>query len=308
MTKGYTRARMDFTVRIIRADDVSRTVEVELNPDERRYTKITKDEEVFYLDKYLKTLVSLEEKKSAMMNQMQQLPIFGSPREVDSVPKYAAKRRSAVVGELASGQYVTPEENASTHRDFQSQSEIREISCVSVDICGATARRIRDSTAFDRAYEIFLRELGTVVGLFDGSILKLKGDGFVAWLDTPGFTVLCDNTVDLGISLLVVLRDTVNPALEKMGLDPISIRVGADHGPAEVREFCVPATGFVQKEVLSDALNRAVKIEESCDSDQFRIGRSLYELMHVQWLERATEVPFDGQSVGIDHYKMYEVQ
>lgn len=60
-------------------------------------------------------------------------------------------------------------------------------------------------------------------------------------------------------------------------------------------------------EIASDALNRAVKIQESAEANQLRIGRDLYELIHVQWLERAEEVAFDGQSVGIPGYKTYKV-
>jgi hypothetical protein len=66
-------------------------------------------------------------------------------------------------------------------------------------------------------------------------------------------------------------------------------------------------TGFTTREVASNALNLAVKIEESAGSGEFLIGRNLYELIHVQWLERAEEVTFDGESVGIPGYKTYRI-
>ena len=87
----------------------------------------------------------------------------------------------------------------------------------------------------------------------------------------------------------------------------MKLRIGADYGTAEIHRLEVPATGFSKFDVASDALNRAVKIEKSCGENEFRIGYSLYELIHVQWLERAKEVPFDGASVGIPDYKVYEV-
>jgi hypothetical protein len=49
------------------------------------------------------------------------------------------------------------------------------------------------------------------------------------------------------------------------------------------------------------------KIEKSGDPNEFRIGRRLYELIHVKWLERATEVSFEGANVGIPGYKVYRV-
>jgi hypothetical protein len=38
---------------------------------------------------------------------------------------------------------------------------------------------------------------------------------------------------------------------------------------------------------------------------QFRIDRPCYELVHVKWLERATEAAFDGESVRILGYRTY---
>jgi hypothetical protein len=75
----------------------------------------------------------------------------------------------------------------------------------------------------------------------------------------------------------------------------------------QIRHLEVPATGFSEPEVASDALHRAVKIEKSCNPNEFRIGRRLYELIHVKWLERGTEVPFDGSKVGIPGYRVYQI-
>jgi class 3 adenylate cyclase len=132
--------------------------------------------------------------------------------------------------------------------------------------------------------------------------------GSLPSLTILSFTSLCDAAIDMGLSLLVVLRDSVNPALEEVGQGPLKIRIGADYGPAQIRQLEVPATGFSQSEVASDALNRAVKVEQTCGENEFRIGRRLYELVHVQWLERAQEMEFDGASVGIPGYKTYRMR
>lgn len=179
---------------------------------------------------------------------------------------------------------------------------------LSVDMCGSTAYRRRDPKGFDLAYKILLQELGTVVGQFQGSLLKATGDGFIAYIDRPGFTVLVDSAVDLGSSLLRIFGDAINPAIIAHGLPPISIRIGADYGPAIIREVRVMATGFVSLDITSDALNRAVKIEQSASPDSFRIGYDLYRLAHVQWLERSFPVEFDGDTVGIAEYEVFEVR
>ena len=43
------------------------------------------------------------------------------------------------------------------------------------------------------------------------------------------------------------------------------------------------------------------------DGKSTLIGRLLYELVHVKWLERAHEVSFDGASVGISDYQVYRI-
>lgn len=153
-----------------------------------------------------------------------------------------------------------------------------------------------------------LRELGSTVGQFQGSILKATGDGFIAFLDFRGFTVKVDSTIDLCGTMLQVLQSGINPAIEKAGLEPLSIRVGADYGPAVVRELRVPLTGFSALEATSDALNRAVKIEQSCAPNTVRLGFDLYRLAHVQWLERCQKAEFDGEKVGIPEYEVFELR
>jgi class 3 adenylate cyclase len=298
--------RADFEVKLVQSDNAAQTAYLELRPDPRRYLEVTQDGERFYLDRYLGHQIGLRE-MARMASEMNGTPMFVPSRSIDSAPDYATRRRPAVEHELSTGEYLAPNEKARPHEKFSASSEVRDIVFLSVDICGATAYRLRNPKGFDLAYKIFIQELGTVVGHFNGSILKTQGDGFIAFIESPSFTIQCDSSIDLGLSFLVVLAETVNPALKAASLEPFLIRVGADYGPAETQRITIQATGFSQEEVVSDALNRSVKIEESCLPNQFRIGRSLYELIHVQWLERASEVSFDSSVVGIDNYKVYEI-
>lgn len=299
--------RMDFTIETVSADDRTRVVHFAMVPDARRYERVERNGEKFYLDKYLKHLIPVNEMNRSMVRQMPGLPLFALSPTIESAPEYAAGRRPAIAESLRTGRYIPPAEQALPHKRFEDNPRARNIAFLSIDVCGSSRQRELDPKGFDQAYGILLRELGTVVGQFNGAILSPTGDGFIALVDHPSFTCQCDAAIDLGLSLLVVLRDSVNPALQEARLNPLKIRIGADYGPAETRNVKIPATGFSQAEVASGALNRACKIEKSGNPNEFRIGRRLYELIHVQWLERATEVPFDGASVGIPGYKAYRV-
>lgn len=296
------KGRFDFAIDKLEADADNRTVRFAVRPDPRRYKEVTRDGVDYYLDKYLNLLVSFEE----MREQMIGLPIYHLSPSINSSSDYAEKRREHVTKELQGADYIPPPEKPSLHQELTGD-ELRDLTFLSLDICGSTSYRKENPQGFEQAYSTLIRELGTTVGQFNGSILKLTGDGFIAYIDHPSFTSQCDATIDLGLTLLVLIRETINPSLRSNGLKPISIRVGADYGGAALRKITIPATNYQGIEVASDALNRSVKIEQSCEPNQFRIGRNLYELIHVTWLERATEAPFDGASVGIPGYRVYVV-
>lgn len=297
--------RADFVSEVIGFDEKTRVVQFRIQPDPRRYDKIEKDGETLYVDKYLKTAFTLD----VMLRAFQPgIPSYALSSSIGSTATYADDRLNALEHELDGGEYEPPKEKAVTHYVLEPDSHQKALGFISVDICGATALRKKDAARFDHAYDLFIRELGTVVGQFNGALLKTKGDGFIAYIDHPSFTNLCDAVIDMGLSILYVLHKSINPMLQKAGLPCFNIRIGADYGEAAVRQMSVPMTGFSSLEVASDALNRAVKIEEACEANEFRIGRDLYELVHVQWLERATEVDFDGVSIGLPIYKTYRMR
>lgn len=300
--RAAARCRMDFIQEVVSSDPETGELEVRMLPDPRRHVQIERDEGgTWYLDKYLNEAVRLED----LIKGMGGLPIFASDRTVSSASEYADERRSALEQELETGVYIPPAQAGRPHGTLPPDEE-RDVSFISLDICGSSIYRRRDPEGFDKAFRILLRELGSSVGQFQGSILKVTGDGLIAFVDIPGFTVLADNTVDLCGTMLHVLHSAVNPAITKAGLSPFSIRIGADYGPAAVQELTVPLTGFASPEVTSDALNRAVKIEQSCEPNSIRIGFDLYRILHVQWLERCRKVEFDGTKIGIPEYDVFE--
>jgi hypothetical protein len=239
-----TKCRLDFTVEKVRTDDRTRMAYFVLVPDSRRYTVVEHDGEKCYFDKYLKHLIPISEMNENMLRQMPGLPIYALSPTIKSTPEYASGRRVTIAEGLRTGQYIPPVEQAISHKRFEDNPQPRDIALLSIDICGSSKKRSSDPEAFDRAYAVLFRELGTVVGQFNGAVLTPTGDGFIALVDYPAFTSQCDAAIDLGLSLLVVLRDAVNPALEDAGLQPMQIRVGADYGPAQTRHVEIPLTGF----------------------------------------------------------------
>jgi hypothetical protein len=168
--------RADFVSEVVKLDDESGIVWMRFLPDPRRYEEIQKDGETLYIDRYMRTAFRIED----FAGQMGGLPFHHLQRHIDAAGPYADSRRAAIRSELTSGQYVPPEEGALSHQELSDEGGVRKIGFISVDICGATALRKADATAFDLTYKFFLQELGAVVGQFNGAILKTKGDGFIS--------------------------------------------------------------------------------------------------------------------------------
>lgn len=295
---GRAKARFDFS--IVGLDEEKHVVYSV--PDPRRYEPVLREGERYLLDKFLNTLIPFDE----ITRDLDTLPMFQSPRTISSAPAYASDRRAAVESEFETGEYIPPVEQPKHHEPFP--DGVRDVAFLSVDICGATARRAFDPAAFDAAFRVFVRELGTLVGQFHGTVLKTTGDGFIAYIDLPSFTIETDSAVDLALSIVLMVEETINPLLKRQGQEPFAVRVGADYGLAKLDKLWIAATEFIHADLVSDALNRAVKIEESCGPNEVRIGWSLYELIHVQWLERCHAVEFDGQQVGFPGYSVFEVR
>lgn len=305
--RRHQPGRIDFLMETCAVDKETGRAQVALKPDPRRYDKVTDESGTHYIDKFLRILISEDVMFDGMVKQMGGLPIYNMEPSIESSLAYASERAAAVQTELVSGQHVKPSQAAQPHKVFTDNPNARDVAFLSIDIVGGSAMRASFPAAFERTYRILFQEFASTIGLFHGSIVKATGDGCIAVIDHPAFTSSCDTVADLGLTLLVVLRDAVNPALFQAGLRPIQVRIGADFGLAEIRTIEVPAIGFKDREVASDALNRAVKIEQSCGPDEFRVGYTLYGLMHVKWLERAAEVSFDPHSVGMDSYKVFRL-
>lgn len=303
--RSYVRA--DFCMQDIEIDEAARTVETVLVPDPRRYREEIRDGEKVWVDKYFENVLTVEGLRK-LGSKMSGMPLSYLPRHIDDAVRYADDRRNALDSELTTGDHIPPAEALERHPALATTPPERSMTFLSIDICGSTALRARIGSVFDQCYQIFFREMANVAAEFSGRILKATGDGLIAYIDTPSINTQCDAAVDMGFTLLRVLNDAINPALAKIGQEPLQMRVGAEHGLAKVNVLSVPSTGFAASDIAANALNRAVKVEKTCAPNTFRIGEALHRRLHVQWLERARLTTADiSAAIGVPSYKIYEL-
>lgn len=298
--------RFDFQIELTGEPSADGRVSFKLIPDPRRYDRIEEGGEVLYVDRHTRIAVSMKTLIDCFNRSEQDVKSFFLPARIDDKLNYSASRLDAVRHELRTGEHQPPTQRADAHRPLQLH-EKRPVTFLSVDVCGATRMRAESPDGFDRAFDVTFQELAATVGMFYGAILKATGDGFIAFVDHPSVTAR-DGAVDLGLTLLAVLRDAVNPALAEAGLPQVAIRVGADHGMASIKTRRSAATGFETSDVVSDALNRAVKLQEAAEPGTLLIGEALREQLHVSWIDRTRAArPAIADQVGIPGYRAFEV-
>lgn len=271
-------------------------------PDPRRYDEIDIDGEVHYIDRFTRTLFPLR-----LFKEMNALPFYELKPRIESALGYGAERALAVTDELAGHPMRDPSVMPAPHRQAREEEQTINTPFLSLDICNSTQLRRHNAVAFDSGADILLRELQILVGQFEATILKPTGDGFIAYLPHASFTRQCDMIVDLGTSMIHLARDAVGTALQAAGHPKLDIRIGADYGAAAFRQKTNKVTGLSWPHVDSDALNLAVKIEQSAAPNTMRIGWGLYQLLHVQWLARAQRVTAESLPAALKSYPIYEV-
>ena len=300
-SRQYVRA--DLLSEVVSSDENSHIVRVKLTPDPRRYEIFEKDGKQYWRDKFLGAVFGWEA-ITQMAATVPGAPLFYSAAMIGDAVEYAARRRETIRRELSEGSYEPPSEVCDPHQALPHDPTEIEATFLSVDVVNSTETRAKNTEKYDEVIDVLFREMGTAVGYFHGSVLKLTGDGFVCFLD-PSVNSQFDDAIGLGLTFLRILN-AVNAATSEAH-PKLSVRVGAEHGQAKGKDFRVPATGYNQFEVVSDALNRAAKIQQSAPANSFVIGRALYERIHVQWLERASEIEL-GIDVGSDDYRTYLIR
>jgi len=304
--RSYVRA--DFQTRVVKTDEATKMIWMELVPDPRRYREVVSNGKKLWLDKYSNDALT-EEFLADMARQFRGMPLSHLPRHIDDAVAYTNDRRRALEVEMETGEHIPPLEKFERHPVLATTPAKRSMTFLSIDICDSTALQARIGGAFDQCFQVFFREMANAVAVFSGRIFKATGDGLIAYIDTPSINTQCDAAIDMGLTLLRVLKDAVNPALERAGLPPLQMRVGAEHGLARVKLLSVPSIELAAPEIAADALNRAVKVEKTCATNTFRIGEALYRRIHVQWLERAELTTSDiSAAIGLENYKIYSIE
>ncbi|WP_082429785.1 adenylate/guanylate cyclase domain-containing protein [Xanthomonas euvesicatoria] len=298
---GEKLGRFDWTIESVGEGEDGVLVS-QLIPNPKRYEELEHNGELCYFDKYTRILIPAR----LLEGMLSGLPLYVLHPRIKSTIDYGKERADAVREELVGLPLRGPSVEPAPHTELGPNRQVLDLAFISVDICDSTSQRLSAPYEMDKALEILLRELQTLAGQFEATVLKSTGDGFIAYIAHPSFTRQCDMVFELGLAMLDLSKRLAIEALKPSGLPPLQIRIGMDYGTTIIEMKRNVATGFSWQQQSSDALNRAVKTENTALPGTMRIGGGLRDLLHTQWIERTAQVAAETLPLSLRAFPVYE--
>lgn len=310
MNEQNRRGRLDFRIEVVSSDDDSGILEFKLIPDPDRYEMKIVDGERYLYDKY--DYIQISEKVLLdAMKKMNGSPIYFQPPLLEDLSKYISERIPSIYKELEED--FSKPEFADKSEEFLKSLEKDELGFVilSLDMVGSTKLSMELSPEkYARLISVYLFEISNMIPLFHGHILKYTGDGIIAYFPEPSFISKHDLAIECSIALLKLIKDGLNPLLEKHGLHKIGIRIGLDSGSAFIKTIGSPATKQ-HKDIIGSVVSIATKIQATASPGGINLGQAAFENLHVSWKSicREVELPKNWEYMISDEipYKIFRV-
>ncbi len=206
----------------------------------------------------------------------------------DSFLEKAKNRFRVLVGK--EGKY-RDRETIGTHPDFrhlEGTDRVENHYAVSmfVDIKNSTAIYLKTKDlVWTKTFKNTVLRLVTIfMQVFDGHVHRLQGDavfGYFTWRDKSKEDAIID-ALNAASFLLYYINNGLNPEIERLGYDPLKIRVGIDFGDDEEviwSEYGLPPATEVTTTSLHTDL--AAKLQNRASSNTIMIGDNIRVLLDL---------------------------
>jgi class 3 adenylate cyclase len=163
---------------------------------------------------------------------------------------------------------------------------------LSLDVVGSTKLITQmEPEKYNQLVSALFYEIGALVPLFHGQVLKYTGDGVIAYFPEPSFTTQNDNALDCALTLRRLVNDGLNPCLIKLGFPAIQVRIGLDSGEAYVQTVGNPDTKQ-HKDIIGAVVSLAAKIQATAQPNGIHIGQIMLKNLHTNWRLGCVQIPF----------------
>ena len=274
--------RLDFVQKVLKVDESSHTVVMELEPDPRRYEWRESQGRRYLYDRLDKIAIS-EEAYQDLAEQVVGKPIYYQPCKIDNIEHYI-ESRLPIINRMLDGIFQPPSFEDKSEEFLRSLAADRlAFVIISLDIVGST--RLATSTdpkTYAGLISVILYELSELVPKFWGHILKYTGDGLIAYFPEPSFITMNDAALYCALTMRMVVYQALNTALLQRGLPQIAIRIGIDAGEAYIQTIGSPETKQ-HKDIIGAVVSLAAKIQARAKPGEIYLGDTVNRNLHTSW-------------------------
>lgn len=259
---------------------------VAMKPNPDRYERIEEDDRDGWYDTLDEIFIPKKVLKEGW-EQIEGMPIYFSPPEIDDFDHYLGERRSKIRERFQNKDFYIQFEN-------QAQSVLKALRgdddpyfvIMVVDIEGSTNMNARLPPQTAAALiNTFIQEIRVLVQNHTGFVLKYTGDGLIAFFPEPNMVGKHDNSILCASRIQRLVDETINPIYTEYNLPNLNWRVGMDTGRASV----FPGAQGTQ-DLIGLTISLAAKIEGAADSNEIILGEYTELNLHTNWRKRTTDV------------------
>jgi adenylate cyclase len=299
--------RLDFVQTVLKVDESSHTLVVELEPDQRRYQWRESKGRRYLYDRFDNIAIS-EEAYQDLARQAVGKPIYYQPNKIDNIEQYI-ESRLPIINRTLDGEFQPPSFADKSEEFLRSLARDRlAFVIISLDIVGST--RLATSTdpkTYARLISVILYELSELVPKFWGHILKYTGDGLIAYFPEPSFITMNDAALYCALTMRMVVYQALNKALLQRGLPRIAIRIGIDAGEAYVQTIGSPETKQ-HKDIIGAVVSLAAKIQAHAKPGEIYLGDTVNRNLHTSWRQLCEPVDVgEGWGYKDTHGETYKI-
>jgi class 3 adenylate cyclase len=183
-----------------------------------------------------------------------------------------------------------------------------------IDINDSTRMSISlPPTTFASLVQIFSQEARLVILGHGGYVLKYVGDSiigiFPAEYDNKKAS---ENALNCALSMMLIIRECINPIMRSKNLPEIAVKIGLEHGPSLVILYG-KSLDKAPIDLVGPCISMASKIMSAASPNQILVGQSLFAAFSDddKLIRRFTEIqlPADKWNFHDKHsgniYKLY---
>jgi class 3 adenylate cyclase len=159
----------------------------------------------------------------------------------------------------------------------------------------------------------FTYEMTCIVRSYGGYVLKYVGDAIIAFFPS-GYNKLlaCDKAVQCANSMITVIKNGINPILNKYDYPELCVKIGIDEGENVIVQYGHDKSSLI--DILGYNMSITAKLTSLTNPDKITIDEDVYDILHPEIKIKFTEVKYDVEKWKyIDKhtgrlYKLYTLQ